>query len=68
MAFLETEEQFPEKIVNTTSLLVTLAILANSTTIAPIAREVWELLAGNNIGAKIQSSHWTGKLKSGRIA
>ncbi|MGH1352828.1 MAG: LysR family transcriptional regulator [Methyloligellaceae bacterium] len=55
MAFLETEEPFPEKIVNTTSLLVTLAILANSTAIAPIAREVSELLAGNNIGAKIQS-------------
>ncbi len=54
-AFLDAKEPFPEKIVNTTSLLVTLAILAHSTAVAPIAREVSELLTGDNVAAKIVS-------------
>lgn len=46
--------KLPEDITNTTSLLVIIAILANSTAIAPMASEVTSLLLGRQVGARLK--------------
>lgn len=50
--FINARAQLPEDIINTTSLLVIIAALASSSAIAPLSREVSDLLLGENVGAK----------------
>lgn len=53
-AFLSAGAQVPENITNTTSLLAMIAILVSSTTIAPLASEVSDLLIGQHVGARLK--------------
>ncbi|WP_193188379.1 LysR family transcriptional regulator [Nisaea sediminum] len=43
----------PDNVINTASLLVTIALLSSSTAIAPVSREVHDLLIGERIGARL---------------
>lgn len=52
-AFVASGAETPTNITNTSSLLVMIAALAESLSIAPIAREVSELLTGPRIGARL---------------
>lgn len=49
-AFLEAGAAVPHNIINTTSLLAMIALLGTSDAIAPLSREVSELLGGNGGG------------------
>lgn len=49
-AFLDVGAQPPRNVINTTSLLAMIALLATSDAIAPLSREVTELLGGNGGG------------------
>ncbi|UUP18844.1 LysR family transcriptional regulator [Nitratireductor thuwali] len=49
-AFMEAAAPLPQNIINTTSLLAMIALLVTSDAIAPLSREVAELLGGNNGG------------------
>ena len=51
--FLDAGFPSPVRVTNTSSLLVMIAILANSTAISPIAREVSELLIEDTVAAKL---------------
>lgn len=51
-AFFEAGSEPPRKVVNTTSLLVTMALLTSSTAITPLAREVTDLLI-KRLGARL---------------
>lgn len=51
-AFFNSGAAVPYNVTNSTSLLVTIAILANSSAISPVAREVSDLLSGDAIAAK----------------
>lgn len=53
-AFQTAGAQLPENVTNTTSLLVMIANLANSSAIAPMASEVSNLLIGNQVGARFE--------------
>ena len=53
-AFLRANARLPENIINTSSLLVMLAMLESSRLIVPMAREVFQLLAGNELGARVK--------------
>jgi DNA-binding transcriptional LysR family regulator len=53
-AFIAAGVQTPENITGTTSLLAQIAILASSSSIAPIASEVSDLLVGRQIGARLK--------------
>ncbi|SON58166.1 Galactose-binding protein regulator [Hartmannibacter diazotrophicus] len=50
--FLDNNAEIPDRIVNTTSLVVMIAMLASSDAISPVAREVSQLLCGlqTNLG------------------
>ncbi|HVY21262.1 MAG TPA: LysR substrate-binding domain-containing protein [Bauldia sp.] len=52
-AFVAQGVSLPAELVNSTSLLVTIAFLASSNAIAPVPREVTELLGDNGIGGKL---------------
>ncbi len=54
-AFRDCGAPLPTRITNTSSLLVTMAILTNSTAIAPIAKEVSDLLKNDAVSAKVHS-------------
>jgi len=49
-AFLAAGGTLPHNIINTTSLLAMIALLVTSDAIAPLSREVWDLLGGNGGG------------------
>jgi DNA-binding transcriptional LysR family regulator len=49
-AFLTAGGSLPRNIINTTSLLAMIALLVSSDAIAPLSREVSDLLGGNNGG------------------
>lgn len=53
-AFLDHDLPFPKGIVNSTSLLVTIAILSSSTAVAPIARELSQLLIDEKVDANVR--------------
>lgn len=53
-AFLAVGAQVPENITYTTSLLAIIAILTSSTSIAPMASEVSDLLIGRQVGARLK--------------
>jgi DNA-binding transcriptional LysR family regulator len=52
-AFMMSGAQLPSRVTNTSSLLVTLAILSNSTAISPLSRVVSDLLIGRDIGMRL---------------
>ncbi len=52
-AFLEQGLPTPRNVTNSSSLLVVLTLLESTDTIAPLSREVAQLLAHGNIGAKL---------------
>ncbi len=53
-AFLAYDLPFPKGVINSTSLLVTIAILSSSTAIAPIARELSQLLVDKKVDANLR--------------
>jgi DNA-binding transcriptional LysR family regulator len=53
-AFLTAGLQMPDNITNTTSLLAMIAILVSSSSIAPLASEVSDLLIGRQVGARLK--------------
>jgi DNA-binding transcriptional LysR family regulator len=53
-AFLAAGAEVPENITNTTSLLAMIAILVSSSSIAPLASEVSDLLIGRQVGARLK--------------
>jgi DNA-binding transcriptional LysR family regulator len=50
--FLNAGAKLPSVVINTTSLLLIIAALASSSAIAPLSREVSDLLLSENVGAK----------------
>jgi DNA-binding transcriptional LysR family regulator len=50
--FLNAGAKLPSVVINTASFLLIIAALASSSAIAPLSREVSDLLLGENVGAK----------------
>lgn len=62
-AFHQANTTLPKSITNTTSLLVMMAMLANSDSIAPMSQELGHLLCGNRISSDLVILNITAKIE-----